>query len=218
VWDKLLADHGVATTFHGEAQSPATYLAEGAREWEEYIRPHLTPGCDQVLEWGAGAGRITRHAARDCGALYAWEPAEGPRALLLDVSNDLVGLCIHPGYQIVQTMTDELMDRLPDRCITDCFCYNVVHHMTYDDIYDMLVYVDRVLAIGGRLLFNFVTFDSDAAAELMSKKEGSFPAYVWHGEQIGGMVADLVGGMSLEYEWIERDLGGRVFQLWERES
>lgn len=213
VWDNLLASYGTAPTFHGKAQDRETYLAEGRREWGEYIRPNLSPGCDHVLEWGAGAGRITLHAARDCGVLYAWEPAEGPRALLFEVSNDLVGLGIHPGHQAVQTMTEELMDRLPDQCITDCFCYNVMHHMCYDDLYDMLVYLERVLEPGAKFIFNYVTPGCQTAAYLMQHKEGAFPAYVWTPAQIIYLIQACAPSLEFVQGW---QMDGRRFEQWER--
>lgn len=175
VWGGLLERHGAVQTFHGDPE--ADYDATGAKEWAHLLT--LLPDRASVLEWGAGDGRITQYAWPDCGEYVAYEPMEACRACLVE----------RVSGQPVTIVGPELLEQ-DGAGYTAIFCWNVLHHCDYDDVWQLARFGAANLSPGGQVLVQYIGFNGHGLEYLRDCKDTSaWPVYVWHTEQLRGMFA-----------------------------
>jgi len=202
-WNNLLGKYGEVVTFLG-AESP-DYWGSGQWEWESTILPALQPlgAGARLLEWGAGSGRLTKAVLatlEGLGELYAYDPSGAARELWLQH---------FPEGIIVGT---EELHRLP-RDFTHLFCIFVMHHMSYDDLWELFGFTETHLAPGGILTFDYISITSPIAEGFLRRKETSeWPSYMWH----PGQIEALLRFRAPSLEWQRTVDRPRELQVWRK--
>jgi hypothetical protein len=179
-WEKNLEVNGNwATYYGGRCESEEQYLASGQHEWNVIKR--FMPNLDCVFEYGAGDGRLSVAAAIDCNVLHCYEPVDVSRKLLVDRMT-------LSGKDNVNCFDGRILDATDSKIYTSIFCWNVMHHMDYDDVYEFMDFCERNAADDCTILTGYTDFCPEGRIHFLVDKVGALcPFYIWTQEQIRTM-------------------------------
>jgi 2-polyprenyl-3-methyl-5-hydroxy-6-metoxy-1,4-benzoquinol methylase len=199
-WKDYLSSAGRDLTFHGDSfGSEESYFESGANEWGVVSR--YIPDKLRVVEWGCGDGRLSLAACKDCEELYCYDSCEEVR------NSWCKNVFAHSAY-IINNL-EELAQLAQG--FTGLFCWNVMHHMDYDNIYELIDFCDKNIADNGTIVVNYQNFNEHGVDLYKEKPSWGMPIYIWSSCQIRSMFS-VYGFKLLEFD----DSKGRILDSFGR--
>jgi len=194
----------------------ADFYETGRADWEEFRKrwEHYGLAKEGCLEIGCGAGRITRHLARDFGQVYGMDVAEGMIAYARK----------HMPSNVALSVSDGVTLPVPDQTVSAVFSVIVFLH------FDRSEYAEsyfrecaRVLKPGGSVMIQLplYTWPPNTKAFMRRGLSAGLGAYMslrrWKGAYHRFLLArkkwsPFMQSISYDTEWIRSALEGRGFK------